>query len=49
MGAIRARTLLTIAATGFVLAGCASSGPQTGGSHKHYAVGRPHYTVAPTR
>ncbi len=40
-----ARRLLAIALAGLMLAGCAA-GPQYGGNG-HYAVGRPHYTVAP--
>jgi rare lipoprotein A len=39
------RSLILIAAGGVLLAGC-SSGPRSGAG-PHYAVGRPHYTVAP--
>jgi len=41
----RARHLILIAVAGLLLAGCAA-GPQYGGN-RHFAVGRPHYTVAP--
>jgi rare lipoprotein A len=40
-----ARNLILIAAAGLLLAGCA--GPHYSGGHRHYALGRPHYTVAP--
>src|SRR5579863_2465933 len=39
----RMRTLPVILALGFILAGCASSGPRTYSTH----AGRVHYTVAP--
>jgi rare lipoprotein A len=41
----RARSAILTVLAGLFLAGCASSGPQSG--FRHYAVGRPHYTVAP--
>ena len=42
-----ARIVPVMLAIGFLLAGCASSGPQFGDNrHAHYQVGRPHYTVA---
>ena len=43
--AAHSRILPAIIALGFVLAGCASSGPTQHGAH--YGPGRPHYTVAP--
>jgi len=44
----RARTLPLIVTLGFVLAGCAASGPRVGDDrHARYQAGRPHYTVAP--
>lgn len=46
LGATRVRSLSAVLLAGIALAGC-SSGPQFGGGHRHYAVGRPHYTVAP--
>jgi rare lipoprotein A len=42
----RARGPVLVAAAGLLLAGCGSA-PQYGGGHRHYAAGRPHYTVAP--
>src|SRR5437588_12423528 len=42
-----ARILLVILAIGFLLAGCASSGPQLGDNHhRRFRVGQPNYTVA---
>ena len=45
----RARTLplAGIVALGFVLAGCASSGPQLGEHHARYRVGHPSYRAEP--
>jgi peptidoglycan lytic transglycosylase len=41
-----ARSVFLVVSIGVALAGCASSGPRFSG-HGHYAIGRPHYTVAP--
>src|SRR5260370_32571413 len=48
MGAtLDARILLIILAIGFLVAGCASSGPQSGDNHhRRFRVGQPNYTVA---
>jgi rare lipoprotein A len=49
MGAtLRARVLPLIVAVGFVLTGCAASGPPfSDNRHARHQVGVPHYTVAP--
>src|SRR5229473_731820 len=48
MGAtLDARILLIILTIGFLVAGCASSGPQSGDNHhRRFRVGQPNYTVA---